>query len=115
MIDDIDFVVFLLPKNGNYKHKKIVRCMAAGDSQDIDKSPCMGKTGLYKTEDDTKEDAGCSDIGDNNWLSPLEVDAGEKYVLLVSNITAPRGFTIYFKGSAVLEPGASIREVEKKE
>lgn len=109
--DDIDFVLFQLPTDGNCDHKKIVRCMAAGDRLDVENSPCMGQTGLYATEKDTQADAGCSDQGDNNWLRPLKAAIGEKYVLLVSNITAPHGFTIYFHGSALLEPCA----VEKKE
>ena len=101
--DDIDFVLFRLPENGDCDHKKIVRCMAAGDSWNNQTSPCMGLTGLRKREKDTSEDAGCGDEGDNNWLKPLDAKAGEKYVLLVSNITAPNGFNIYFKGSALLE------------
>lgn len=111
--DDIDFVLFKLPEDGNCDHKKIVRCMAAGDRGDVETSPCMGQTGLYEKERDTEEDAGCGDTGDNNWLKPLKALAGEKYVLLVSNMTAPRGFIIYFKGSAIFEP--CVKEGQKKE
>ena len=110
--DGIDFVLFQLPEDGDCNHKKIVRCMAAGDRNDVENSPCMGQTGLYAKETEIQEDAGCSDVGDNNWLKPLKAAAGEKYVLLVSNITAPRGFIIYFKGSAQLEPCVAV---EKKE
>ena len=102
--DDFDFVLFQLPDNGDCDQKKIVRCMAAGDGYNFSKSPCMGKTGLAKAEKDTSEDAGCLDFKDNNWLKPLDALAGEMYLLLISNITAPRGFTISFKGSALLEP-----------
>lgn len=102
-MDDIDFVVFRLPANGNCAEKQIVRCMAAGDSEDAVGSPCMGATGLREGETDSSEDAGCADPGDNTWLAPLQVKAKEKYVLLVSNVsTAGPGFTISFGGSAKL-------------
>ncbi len=111
--DDLDFVLFQLPADGNCDKKQVIRCMAAGDGPNARKSPCMGATGLRNPEKDTEENAGCNDRGDNNWLKPLDAAAGEKYVLLVSNITAPNGFTIRFKGSALLAPCAI--EGEKKE
>ena len=96
--DDYDFVLFQIPATGGCKDKTIVRCMAAGDSKGS-KSPCMGPTGLRDKEKDLTEDAGCSDRGDNNWLKPAAVKTGERYVLLVSNISNPRnGFTIRFTG-----------------
>ena len=102
--DDIDFVLFRLPKDGNCKYKQIVRCMAAGDSEaNAGTSPCMGKTGLKYGESDTSEDAGCNDPGDNTWLKPMSVKAGEKYVLLVSNVSSRGpGFDISFGGSCRL-------------
>lgn len=102
--DDIDFVVFKLPPNGDCNQKQIVRCMAAGDSgANAATSPCMGETGLRDGERDASEDAGCSDPGDNTWLAPLKVVAGEKYVLLISNVsTRGPGFTIRFGGTAKL-------------
>ncbi|MBU6342326.1 MAG: hypothetical protein KGS48_12590 [Bacteroidetes bacterium] len=102
--DDIDFVVFKLPSNGNCDQKQIVRCMAAGDQEaEAGKSPCMGKTGLRAGEKDTSEDAGCGDPDDNTWLAPLKVAKGEKYVILVSNVSsAGPGFSINFGGTAKL-------------
>lgn len=102
--DDIDFVIFKLPPNEDCSQKQIVRCMAAGDSKtNALVSPCMGETGLRDGERDASEDAGCSDPGDNTWLAPLRVVAGEKYVLLVSNVsTRGPGFSIRFGGSAKL-------------
>ncbi|TNE57175.1 MAG: hypothetical protein EP344_11510 [Bacteroidetes bacterium] len=102
--DDIDFVVFKLPASGDCSQKKIVRCMAAGDSKaNALTSPCMGETGLREGERDASEDAGCSDPGDNTWLAPLRVVKGEKYVLLVSNVSSRGpGFSIRFAGSAML-------------
>lgn len=100
--DDIDFVVYRLPANGDCRGKQIVRCMAAGDTRTAN-SPCMGATGLREGETDTSEDAGCSDAGDNNWLAPLRTAEGEKYVLLISNVTTRGpGFSINFGGTAKL-------------
>lgn len=102
--DDIDFVVFKLPPDGDCRYKQIVRCMAAGDLADNAlSSPCMGETGLREGETDSSEDAGCADPGDNTWLAPLRVVAGEKYVILVSNVsTRGPGFSIRFSGTAML-------------
>lgn len=102
--NDIDFVVFRLPTNGDCAYKQIVRCMAAGDSREnVGHSNCLGQTGLRDGEKDSSEDAGCSDEGDNTWLAPLRTVKGEKYVLLVSNVTeAGPGFSISFGGTAKL-------------
>lgn len=116
--DDIDFVVFKLPANGDCTQKQIVRCMAAGDSEsDAGSSRCMGKTGLRDREKDTSEDAGCGDADDNTWLVPLKVVKGEKYVVLVSNVSSSGpGFDINFTGSAKLpcdeDPPPVIAEVK---
>lgn len=102
--DDIDFVVFKLPDDGNCDNKQIVRCMAAGDAAELAfSSACMGETGLRNGEKDTSEDAGCSDTLDNAWLAPLKVVEKEKYVILVSNVSSiGPGFSIRFGGSAKL-------------
>lgn len=102
--DDLDFVVFKLPKDGNCQHKQIVRCCAAGDSHEsASSSPCMGETGLRAGEKASSRDAGCSDVGDNAWLAPLKVEKGEKYVVLVSNVSSSGpGFSIRFGGTAKL-------------
>ena len=101
--DDIDFVVFRLPSDGNCARKEVVRCMAAGDRGEATaESRCMGSTGLRSGELDSSTDAGCSDKNDNTWLAPLKTIKGEKYVLLVSNVSGPRGWTISFGGSAKL-------------
>ncbi len=104
MDDDIDFVVFKLPPTGDCRYKQIVRCMAAGDSRfSALTSRCMGLTGLRDGEKDSSEDAGCSDEGDNTWLAPLRVMAGEKYIVLVSNVSEPGpGFDITFAGTCKL-------------
>lgn len=116
--DDIDFVVFKLPSDGDCRYKRIVRCMAAGEqSGNALTSPCMGPTGLREGETDTSEDAGCSDEGDNTWLAPLKTAAGEKYAILISNITSTAGFDISFGGSARLpcdtDPPKTVVEAPK--
>jgi hypothetical protein len=101
--DDMDFVVFKLP-GGSCDNKQIVRCMAGGDSEaSVGTSACMGQTGLRDGEADSSEDAGCNDPGDNAWLAPLRVVAGEQYAILVSNVSSRGpGFNISFGGSAKL-------------
>ncbi|MDX2134836.1 MAG: hypothetical protein SFV52_08625 [Saprospiraceae bacterium] len=119
--NDIDFVVYRLPADGSCIGKQIVRCMAAGDPPELyGKSPCLGKTGLRDGETDTSEDAGCSDEGDNTWLAPLKTVKGERYALLVSNVSEPgAGFSISFSGSAKLpceveEPAVARAEPKPK-
>lgn len=116
LTDDIDFVVFKLPDNGDCDNKQIVRCMAAGaPPEEAFSSPCMGETGLRFGETDTSEDAGCADTLDNAWLAPLKVVEKEKYVILVSNVTsAGPGFSIRFGGSAKLPCDEDPKPLAKK-
>lgn len=101
--DDLDFVVYR-SIDGTCKNMKIVRCNAAGDPSDwASHSRCLGQTGLRAGETDSSEDAGCTDIDDNAWLAPLNVIKGEKYVLLVSNVTTKGpGFDIDWGGTALM-------------
>lgn len=101
--DDLDFVVYR-SIDGSCKNMKIVRCNAAGDPSDwASHSKCLGKTGLRSGETDSSEDAGCNDSDDNAWLAPLNVLKGEKYILLVSNVTTRGpGFDIDFGGTALM-------------
>ena len=101
--DDIDFVVYRLI-DGTCNNKKIVRCNAAGDPSDrVGESPCLGETGLRDGEKDSSVDAGCNDPNDNGWLAPLQVVKGEKYMILVSNVSSMGpGFSIRFGGTALL-------------
>lgn len=102
--DDIDFVVYRIAPGGGCNNRQIVRCMAAGDPPEtLGSSPCLGKTGLRDGETDSSEDAGCRDTDDNTWLAPLRTAEGERYVLLVSNVTTKGpGFDISFGGTALL-------------
>ena len=99
--DDLDFVVYRLPNGiGNCNGKNVMRCMASGQSQGQNSTACLGATGLRAGDPDVSEDAGCSDPGDDAWLSPLDMIAGETYALVVNNFSSTgNGFSINFGGS----------------
>ncbi len=110
--DDLDFVLYRLPNGiGNCAGKEVVRCNAAGDNSYP--SPCMGPTGLQSGDNDISEDAGCTDNGDNAWLSPFSMVAGESYALVINNFTSTNsGFNIEFGGSGqFLGPEAEFTTV----
>jgi hypothetical protein len=97
--DDIDFVLYRLP-SGACTQKTWLRCMAAGDFSIL--SPCMGPTGLLPGEIDTTSPAGCVP-GMNNFLAPMEVVAGEEYVLGINNFSSSEDTVrVEFCGSALL-------------
>ncbi len=110
--DDIDFVVYR-SLDGSCKNMKIVRCNAAGDPSDwASHSKCLGQTGLRSGEMDSSEDAGCNDTDDNAWLAPLNVLKGEKYILLISNVTTRGpGFDIDLGGTALLPCEKKIKPI----
>lgn len=97
--DDLDFVLYRLPNGiGNCSGKQPVRCMASGDF--TFPSPCMGPTGLQAGDPDTNEDPGCTNNGDDAWLAPFDMVAGESYALAVNNFTSTgNGFSIEFGGA----------------
>ena len=97
--DDLDYVLYRLPNGlGNCQGKQVVRCNAAGDNNYP--SPCMGPTGLRGGDSDISEDAGCTDSGDDAWLSPFGMVAGESYALVINNFTSTgNGFNLEFGGS----------------
>lgn len=91
--DDLDFVVYRLPNGPADCGNKIVeRCMAAGDF--FSNSPCMGPTGLSASATDISQPPGCAP-GEDNFLAPLDMVAGETYALAVNNFTnSGSGFQI---------------------
>ncbi len=118
--DDIDFVVFR-SLDGSCQNMKVVRCNAAGDPSNwASHSKCLGQTGLRSGESDSSEDAGCADSDDNAWLAPLNVLKGEKYVLLISNVSSKGpGFDIDLSGTALLpcekkKPIAAVKPTPTK-
>jgi hypothetical protein len=111
--DDLDFVVYRLPNGiGNCQNKQILRCMASGEGPPYP-SPCLGPTGLRAGDTDTDEDAGCQQAGDDAWLRPLDMVAGETYALVVNNFSSTgNGFTIEFGGTGqFLGPSAAFTTV----
>ena len=98
-LHDIDFVVYQLP-SGNCTEKSWVRCMAAGDIGPT--STCMGPTGLLPGEIDTFGEPGCF-MSLNNFLAPLELLAGEQYVLAINNFSSNTDtVSVEFCGTALL-------------
>ena len=73
----------------------------AGETQGLGNGnlPCLGPTGLRAGDTDLVEFRGC-DPGDNNFLAPLNMIAGESYGLLVNNFSESGfGFSIEFGGT----------------
>lgn len=107
--DDLDFALYRLPNGiGNCQGKILERCMASGDNSFP--SPCMGPTGLRAGDPDISEDAGCQNAGDDAWLAPFPMVAGQSYALCVNNFTSTgNGFLIDFGGTGLfLGPEAAF-------
>jgi len=96
--DDLDFVLYEIQGDTQTCQGLVeLRCMAAGDF--VFPSPCMGPTGLRTGEPDASEEAGCPQ-GQNNFLAPIEMEAGKNYALLINNFTSTsNGFSIEFGGT----------------
>jgi len=107
--DDLDFVLYELPNGvGDCRGKRVVRCMASGDS--AFPSRCMGPTGLMDGDRDEDEPAGCNRNSQNNFLRPLSMERGKAYALGINNFTSTdNGFTIEFGGNGTFRgPEASF-------
>ncbi len=101
---DIDFFVYRLTAPGQCEGQENVRCMTSGEN--VGEPPsnwerCTGPTGLIAGETDAAELPGCQG-DDNNFLAPLEVEAGEAYALLIENFSGAGGFTFELCGTATL-------------
>ncbi len=101
--DDLDFAVFELP-NGidDCTNKQIIRCMASGENvgQPLsDWVACTGNTGLASGDPDVDEFPGCAN-SDNNFVSAVNMVAGQSYALLVNNFSnSGAGFSISWGGT----------------
>jgi gliding motility-associated-like protein len=108
---DIDFVIYELP-NGvdNCKTKKVVRCMMSGGNDDP-RSPCYGATGLRDGENDDSEPVGCDNVPHNNFLRPLNMEAGKSYAIGIDIPYASKeGFSIDWGGTGTFQgPVAKIK------
>ncbi len=106
--DDLDFAIYELPNGVNDCSDKIlIRCMASGANTNADGSvaplsewaSCNGPTGLRVGEDDFTEDPGCL-LSSNNYISPLQMQAGKSYGLVINNFSrSGLGFEIEFGGT----------------
>lgn len=112
-VDDLDFVLYELPNGVNDCNGKFdLRCMASGEVVGADFSvwePCTGATGLSEGETDTGEGCGCTP-GDNNFVAPIEMEAGKSYALVVNNFSqSGNGFSVEFGGTGTfLGPRAAF-------
>jgi gliding motility-associated-like protein len=103
--DDIDFAVYELPNGyNNCTGKKLLRCMGAGPYPSCSLAQtlrCWGATGLRDNSTDISEDGGCACAVDHdNFLSPIQMEAGKVYALGVNNFNdSGNGFAIEFGGS----------------
>jgi len=118
--DDIDFVVYELP-NGidDCESKEIIRCMASGAGPCTDFGVwgiCNGPTGLADSAGDTEETLGCNACNggdDDNFVSPIVMEANKSYALVVMNFSATgKGFEIDFGGTGTfLGPEPDFSEI----
>jgi gliding motility-associated-like protein len=112
--DDLDFILYQLPNGVNDCDDKFdLRCMASGELVGADFEiwePCTGATGLADGEEDTSENCGC-DPGDDNFVAPIDMEAGVSYALVVNNFSqSGNGFTVEFGGTGTfLGPEAEFR------
>jgi gliding motility-associated-like protein len=101
--EDLDFAVYELPNGiNNCSGKILLRCMASGENGGEPFSQwqrCTGPTGLRVGETDIVEFAGCQP-GDNNFIAPIDMEAGKSYALVVNNFTrSGRGFEVEWGGT----------------
>ncbi len=108
--DDIDFLLFELPKNiDDCDGKQTVRCMATGTTPGV--CAILGPTGLRDGSVDTSEPSGCSNNGSqDNFLSPLQMVAGKSYALMINNYDNSKlGFRMEFGGTGTFQgPSAAF-------
>ncbi len=101
--DDLDFVLYELP-NGidDCNGKEELRCMASGENVGEALAgwvACTGSTGIGVGNEDTGEGCGCA-AGDNNFVAPINMEAGKSYALIVSNFSdSGSGFSINWGGT----------------
>lgn len=96
---DIDFVVFKSDSK-SCDDLTSIRCMFTGSNVgEPPVSSCVGPTGLSATSTDTEEAPGCQ-IGNDNFLAPVEVTAGDVLYLAIIDFSQTSTYTIDHGGSA---------------
>jgi len=111
--EDLDFVVYEFPGGiGDCDNRIPLRCMLSGETAGLNSSPCYGPTGLSAEANDVQEVAGCQS-GDDNFVSPIVMESGKTYGLIVNNFSQSGfGFQIDFGGTGTfLGPEAGL-EIE---
>jgi len=99
--DDLDFAVFELP-NGidDCAGKTMLRCMASGQTGGCDFNTwmvCNGPTGMRAGESDCNL---CNGGDDSNFISPIIMESGKSYALVVMNFNrSGQGFSIEWGGT----------------
>lgn len=102
-VDDLDFWIYELPNGVDDCTDKIpLLCMASGAIQSepiANWIRCHGATGLRDGETDDHENCGC-DPNDNNYIMPLDMEAGKAYAMVVMNFSSSGdGFELTFGGT----------------
>ncbi len=113
-ISDFDFLV-LKKESENCDENEVVRCMATGATAgNPNNENCTGNTGLQYGETDIVEEPGCNQT-DNNYLAPLEVFHGDRYLLLINNFSDTVGFDLVLGGTAEIHciTTTTNKEIEK--
>ena len=103
--DDIDFVLYRLRDLDNCTLKETIRCMAAGPTlgnEAVDFQSCTGATGLRAGADGTHRSNGCPE-NDENFLSPVRLEAGEYYGLFINNFRSAGGIVVEWSGTATFQ------------
>ncbi|NND32436.1 MAG: T9SS type A sorting domain-containing protein [Saprospiraceae bacterium] len=112
-LTDIDFTVFR-SANGSCTNLESIRCMFSGETigGEID-SVCLGPTGLSEEATDTIEFAGCH-AGDDNFLSPVDVQKGDVIFLAITSFSPDSRFAVNFHSNAELSCATSSFLVTKE-
>ena len=103
--DDSDFVLYRLKGFDSCPLKEVVRCMAAGPilgNEDDYFQNCTGATGLRAGADRNSLSSGCPEDSEN-FLSPVEIKAGEYYAIFINNFHSTGGILIEWGGTGTFQ------------
>ncbi len=103
--NDIDFVLCRTTSLNDFSNYEVVRCMAAGPTigDDISKlQNCTGATGLRESAVTAFQTGGCPGEFDN-FLSALDMTAGDYYTLYINNFRSSGGINIEWGGSGTFQ------------
>jgi len=110
--NDIDFVLCRTNSLNDFSNYEVLRCMAAGPTLGNESSKlqnCMGATGLRESALTTNQSSGCpNDI--ENFLSSIDMKAGDYYTLYINNFRSTGGIMIEWGGTGTFQqiPGQCI-------